>query len=179
MVSSQSPHPIRKRVQRWLRSGAVAAGTCLLAFGFFCALVAARERAWPWLDRAPSHGWLHCVNDTGGAVAWGLRFDGATEWSWYRPDWFDGEPEPSRWRPEREVLRIVPGCDEWAGQVREVRVEHPGSSDLPAAAWSFAFEPGGHFRLRADRSGQLFVSSGAVTWLGNVSFGPERAVAGP
>ena len=169
----------RTRLGRWVRGGAVAAGTCLLVVGLPCTFLVARESAWPWLDRAPAHGWMHFVNDADRPVAWGFRFDGAKEWNWSKPDWFDGEPEPTRWRPEHEVLEILPGLDSWAGETREVRVEYPETSGLPAVSWSFAFEPGMHLRMRTDGSGQLFVSSGEVTWLGNVSFGPERRVAGP
>lgn len=164
---------------RWVRCGAAVAGTCLLAIGLLCSFLVARESAWPWVERAPAFGWLHYVNDSGWAVAWGLHFDGAEKWWWYQPDRFDGEPEPTKWRPEHDVLQIVPGCDSWAGEVREVRVEFPDPSGLPVASWSFALEPGMHRRIRVDRSGQLFVASGEVTWVGSVSFGPEQRIPGP
>ena len=72
----------RSRLRITLPSAGMIAGSLAL----LVVLTVSREEIWPWTDMGDYMGWVHCVREVDGPVAWNWRWQWQDddEWNWVR-----------------------------------------------------------------------------------------------
>ena len=172
---------LRPRAVLALRLTLVTIALAVFAFGALRVLPHWVEWAYPWTDQPFLFASLHIENDRSKATPVTWRPKPGVPWIRVLKlqSTTDREPVPSRNRLEGPGwLPVGPLIDADGDYMQSAAITVRIGESLLRGATEFDLEvhPGDHVSIRVAEDKRVFVSHGAESWIGSVSFGSEREV---